>query len=248
MIKEFQRINEQQSTKIYNYREKEEWKQFFLGLMDGGGSIQCNHWKKRYIQYRLVIKLKNHPENVRMLKKLGRIIGGSVRSDKNFILWVENAQRRIGKICKIFCRYPPLTSRLQCQLHFFLECRKRQNVQWMLQERQHKYKERDTRIKKMSARNLEKLDYFPQWCSGWIEAEGCFSPGSFSIGQSCDHYLLETVRRYFAGVNKVRQIKTDFYFWQVYRRSCLEKIARHCLVYPLRGEKVLTFSHWLRQL
>jgi hypothetical protein len=34
-------------------------KKFWVGLMDGDGSIQVNHWRSRYLQYRLVIKLKN---------------------------------------------------------------------------------------------------------------------------------------------------------------------------------------------
>src|SRR6266498_5414355 len=32
--------------------------QFWVGLMDGDGSIQVNHWRKKDLQYRLVIKLQ----------------------------------------------------------------------------------------------------------------------------------------------------------------------------------------------
>lgn len=34
-------------------------KKYFVGLFEGDGSIQVNHWRKKNLQYRLVIKLKN---------------------------------------------------------------------------------------------------------------------------------------------------------------------------------------------
>jgi len=40
---------------------------FWVGLMDGDGSIQVNHWRKKDLQYRLVIKLRHCSENVEML-------------------------------------------------------------------------------------------------------------------------------------------------------------------------------------
>ena len=189
----------------------EAWKQFFLGLMDGNGSIQCNHWKNRYIQYRLVIKLKKQGANMHMLEQIAHHIGGSVRIAGDFVLWVENHQRRIWKICEIFSEYPPLSTRLQCQLRFLQECRQGQSVEWMLQYRENKYQEQESRREKMSLSALQDLEYFPEWCSGFIEAQGCFSSrtkerASFAIGQRGDRYLLENMRHYFAGVNRVRQI------------------------------------------
>ena len=32
------------------------YEQFFLGLLEGDGSIQVNHWKKRSLQFRIIIK------------------------------------------------------------------------------------------------------------------------------------------------------------------------------------------------
>ena len=52
---------------------------FWVGLMDGDGSIQVNHWKFKSLQYRLVIILKNCSENVTMLNIIAKTIGGSVR-------------------------------------------------------------------------------------------------------------------------------------------------------------------------
>src|SRR5579871_5776796 len=56
---------------------------FWVGLMDGDGSIQVNHWRKKSLQYRLVIKLRYCIENMNMLNIIKDSIGGKVRS--NFI-------------------------------------------------------------------------------------------------------------------------------------------------------------------
>lgn len=236
-------------------REKrgEDVKQFFCGLMDGDGSIQCNHWKNKYIQYRLVIKLKKHPLNLSMLREISNHIGGHVRSAGEFLLWVENHQRRIWEICEIFSQYPPLTTRLQCQLQHLHQCREKQSVEWMLAQRAHKWDFQEERRKIMDLLFPERLHYFPHWCSGFIEAEGCFflrTPSDkegiwcFSIGQKGDSFLLKSLARFFQSVNAPRQIGKDFYFWEVYRKSVLHNIVKHCEKYPLRGEKTLSFSRF----
>lgn len=53
---------------------------FWVGLMDGDGSIQVNHWRKQSLQFRLVIKLKYDPENVKMLSLIQTHVGGRVRT------------------------------------------------------------------------------------------------------------------------------------------------------------------------
>jgi hypothetical protein len=52
--------------------------------MDGDGSIQVNHLRKKYIAYRLVIKLSNMYTNFNMLLQIAKVIGGTVHvTDKN---------------------------------------------------------------------------------------------------------------------------------------------------------------------
>ena len=229
--------------KRYNHQEME---QFFVGLMDGDGSIQCNHWKKRAIEYRLVIKLKNTPLNKNMFQEISHHVGGQVRESGPEIHWLENSQARIWKICEIFKRYPPLTSRLICQHHFLQQCHQRGDVHWMLRERQRKYVHQPRVVQEMSAQSLVQRPYFAPWASGWISAEGCFSLGPwatprFSMGKKDDYYLLESFREKFAGLNRVRLVEKNFYHWQVYRKSVLENILAHCHEYPLLGEKRCSF-------
>ena len=85
---------------------------FWVGLMDGDGSIQVNHWKKKTLQYRLVIKLRHCSENVEMLNLISKDIGGKVRIVKNneYVIWVVDSRKSILRIIKIFDTYPPLTS------------------------------------------------------------------------------------------------------------------------------------------
>jgi len=63
-----------------NKKSDEEYiKMFWVGLMEGDGSIQVNHCRKQSLQFRLVIKLSNLPSNYNMLVKIATVIGGSVR-------------------------------------------------------------------------------------------------------------------------------------------------------------------------
>lgn len=79
-------------------------KKFWVGLMDGDGSIQVNHWRFKNLQYRLVIKLKYCSENLKMLNLIACNIGGDVKTvGKNeFIIWVVNDIKKIRQIIQIF--------------------------------------------------------------------------------------------------------------------------------------------------
>ena len=51
--------------------------------MDGDGSIQVNHWRKKNLQYRLVIKLSNLDSNIKMLRIIASHFKGYVRISKD---------------------------------------------------------------------------------------------------------------------------------------------------------------------
>lgn len=219
-------------------------KKFWVGLMDGDGSIQVNHWRYKILQYRLVIKLKNCPENLSMLNLIAFDIGGSVKLvEKNkFVIWVVNNKKYIREIIKIFDTYPPLTSRLRSQLAFMLKCFKVNNVDWYLKTRKFKYL--NSEIKNFDFDS----SYFNEWLSGFIEAEGCFSirttnnNHSFSIGQINDKYILDKIKVYFKVETQIRKVGDKFWVLEVYRKSVLKNIIEHCIKYPLMGEKVLSFN------
>lgn len=52
---------------------------FVVGLIDGDGSLQVNHWRHKILQFRLVVKLADKPPNYEMLCIIASIYGGNVR-------------------------------------------------------------------------------------------------------------------------------------------------------------------------
>ena len=231
--------------------------EFWVGLMEGDGSIQVNHWRKKNIAYRLIIKLKNTPTNEKMLKTISKKIGGRVRisSCLEDVIWVEDNKERIVEIIKIFEKYPPLTARKYCQLEFMKSCLKHNNVELYLKGRDFKYFSAEHYLFKYSS--LKNLPcYFPSWLSGFIEAEGCFSITtkgvlSFSIAQKYERDLIACIRDYFNALNYQVIIRPNELFEiKIYNKECLKKIIQHSTDFPLQGEKkesVEKFKHFLNR-
>jgi len=228
-------------------------KMFWVGLMDGDGSIQVNHWRKQSLQYRLVIKLSNIQSNYNMLVQIAKIIGGTVRvtGKGGDVIWVVNKKQEVEEIIKIYDTYPPLTSKKICQLAFLKTCLTQTSVETYLLNRNFKYHRQLNIIK--SNIDLKIPSYFKGWLSGFIEAEGCFSirksnNHSFSIGQNDDLYLIEAIKLYFESTNKVRNPYGKFYAVEIYKKEVLLKIISHCTNYPLFGEKLESLKKFNQKL
>src|SRR6202046_3112845 len=134
-------------------KNDEHIKMFWVGLMDGDGSIQVNHWRKKSLQFRLVIKLSNIISNYDMLIKIAIVIGGSVRiTGKGLreVIWVVNKKETVIEIIKIFDIYPLLTSRKICQLLFLKRCLLENSVDFYLLNRDNKYTNQKNIIKSFS--------------------------------------------------------------------------------------------------
>lgn len=232
-------------------------KMFWVGLMDGDGSIQVNHWRSKSLQYRLIIKLSNLPSNYNMLVLIAKVIGGHVRiTGKGAdVIWVVNNKDTVKEIIKIFDAYPPLTSKKICQLKFLKTCLLHQgeenSVVHYLSNRDFKYKQQTAIIHTYNYSNTENgitlPRYFNAWLSGFIEAEGCFSirknnSYSFSIGQNDDIYLINSIKEFFNARNKIRTTSSIFYSLEIYKKETLNKIINHCNYYPLLGEKAISLQ------
>lgn len=242
-------VNELFSKKNYN----EYIKMFWVGLMDGDGSIQVNHWRKQSLQYRLVIKLSNIKSNYNMLIKVAKVVGGTVRiTGKGAdVIWVVNKKSEVEEIIKIFDTYPPLTSKKICQLAFLKTCLTETSIKTYLLNRNFKYDKQLTIIKSNS--NINSINYFKEWLSGFIEAKGCFSirksnNHSFSIGQNDDLYLIYAIKQYFGITNKVKNSKGKFYYIEIYKKEILLKIIAHCTYYSLLGEKLESLKKFNQKL
>ena len=240
------------SALIFSRQKDEHIKIFWVGLMDGDGSIQVNHWRKKYLQFRLVIKLSNITSNYNMLIKIAKVIGGNIRiTGKGAeVIWVVNKKETVIEIIKIFETYPLLTSRKLCQLLFLKKCLLENSVDFYLLNRDNKYTPAGliTHKKNIIASLFPQegallfSNYFKSWLSGFIEAEGCFSirknnNHSFSIGQNDDFYLINKIKEYTKATNIVRNPYGNFYSLEIYKKETLKQIIHHFYYYPLLGEK-----------
>jgi hypothetical protein len=60
---------------------------FTLGLLMGDGSFQINHYKKKYLQYRIIIKLKNSKKNIIMLQDIRSYFNiGTININHKYVL------------------------------------------------------------------------------------------------------------------------------------------------------------------
>lgn len=260
----FEKNNKENSIKSEKIENKislnvdEEYiKTFWVGLMDGDGSIQINHWRKQSLQFRLIIKLSYITSNYNMLIKIAKVVGGNVRitGKGKDVIWVVNKKETIQEIIKIFEIYPPLTSKKICQLKFLKECMLRNSVDWYLLNRNNKYYNQQSIINS-DIFGLKKgilPKYFKGWFSGLVEAEGCFSirksnSHSFSIGQNDDLYLLNIIKEYLAATNIVRNPYRNFYSLEIYKKETLKTIIIHFNNYPLLGNKAESFNKWKQKI
>ena len=115
----------------------------------------------------------------------------------------------------------------------------------------------DQRNKKYLFRNIfiQNIDsnYFNEWLSGFIEAEGSFSlrirkNHSFNIGQKNEKFLIEYIKTHFKIQSQVRCIKPNFWIIETYRKSTLLNIIEHCDKYPLLGQKYSSFIKFKKEI
>ena len=216
---------------------------FWVGLMDGNGNIQVNRYREKRLQYRFIIKLNNSELNYNMLIKIAKVIGGTVIiiNNKKEVIWIMDKKEDIVNTREIFMKYPPLTSRLHCQLLFLVDCLDNDSVSRYLKEINSKYNLQPSIIQQLEKEYTLPF-YYANWLSGFIEAKGNFlikTKGNcfFSIEQRKDHYLLNGIKKLFNSSVKVETRHKDYFFIEIYKKENLNQIVNHCIHYPLLGEK-----------
>jgi len=192
--------------------------QFFIGLLEGDGSVQVNHWKKKYLQYRIIIKLKYSDENYKMLAYIRdtlKIMNLHVR--KNWVLLVEDDKKKFRAIRNIIDKHGLILTLKRKQYAFFCYCIDndvkyseylyiKSNLDGWLQG-----STRGDALKHLSANLILTLNSFENWLCGFIEAEGCFSlrksqNHSFSVGQNDGFEVLTAIQSYFQLPNRVTAV------------------------------------------
>lgn len=220
---------------------------FVVGLIDGEGSLQVNHWRRQYLQYRLIVKLKFNNYNIAMLKHIASVYGGKVNTintnSGQFVIWVINDSKVISKtILPLFAQFPPLTTRVTLQLNFLLKAKSGMTITEYFSLRKDKFDSRATITPLFST----LPSYFDSWVSGFIEAEGSFAIRSGSIGfsfstrQLNDLYLMRTILEYFGQSPLAVQVKkgiNPFYFIEIANLKGVTKVVEHLIDNPLQGYK-----------
>ena len=214
-INNFRRIQSylprlQENEEYIDYIEK-----FFVGLLEGDGTITMDYLNDQTKRIRIIIALKNIEENKSMLNTISKYIGGRVvieRKDK-YVTWYATNKTDVNKVIYVLNKYPFLTTRKECQLDFaksFLYSGK--NYKKIISQKEFKILRDNKYNSQVDKLKLKKEcfiapDYFKGWLSGFIEAEGHFklvnkpsgaiSSSQLVIGQNFEEHILKAILIYF---------------------------------------------------
>lgn len=223
---------------------------FWLGLMDAYGSIQVNCFNKNInkntLDYRLFLKLKNIKSNYNMLINIAKVLNGLVIviNNKKDVIWVldlelelepdikENKKNKdnIDNIMYALEKYPPLTSKLQCQLTFFKIYLSNNSAKDYIKTINLKNSNQLSVIRFLNLKFITP-NYFACWLSGFIKAKGCLSITKkschFSIAHG-DYYILDAIKQFFLVTNKIKNSQKNTYILKIYNHKIIKKIINHC--------------------
>jgi len=243
--------------------------QFFVGLLEGDGTITTNisSSSKKSIRVRFIIALNNEINNHSMLKKIQQVVGGRVcieRQDK-YVTWIASSKTDINKVLLILARYPLLTVRKQCQLELAKNCLLYKDTTHFFENRNNMYINKKELLLTLQQDNFTPV-YFPSWLSGFIEAEGNFSlvfknneqtrslkKSAFSIGQNDELHILNKINIYFQSKNKIlkdkkklnsKGIPSEYDYFRLYLYNALSHklLFEHFEKYPLLGQKNVSYK------
>jgi hypothetical protein len=230
--------------------------QFFVGLLEGDGTITVDYLSDRKKRVRIFIALNNLEDNRFMLDLVVRYIGGRIAIERNdrYVTWYATNRIDLAKIFAILARYPLLSTRKQCQLDFakdFINSTKDIAKEEFIKLRGDKYKNQKTMLD-LYDKNFGLPIYFPGWLSGFIESEGHFKlvktanntikSSQFIIGQNNEKHLLKAILTYFnQDSNKISTTlnKKGVIYYKIHLvgKDSRSLLASHFNSYPLLGDK-----------
>jgi LAGLIDADG endonuclease len=204
-------------SKLSDINYEKYIKLFWIGLLEGDGSIIVDILKKpnSYFRVRFCITLKNLKSNLLMLKLIQKVLKGSVRIERKdkYVTWSSSGKKNILELFKLLDKYPLLTSKKQCQFEFAKNCLGQNSAKFISKNRDFKYIKQIDKVVYHNNNFIMPI-YFKYWLSGFIEAEGCFSLkydkrrgksyGQFSIGQNYDYYLIQSINKFFESNNIIQ--------------------------------------------
>ena len=257
-------------SKLFEIDYETYVRQFWVGLLEGDGTINVTTPGANHIRVRMAISLKNLRENAVMLILIQEVLGGTVKIERKaqYVTWIAISKDLIQSLIKLLEKYPLLTTRKQCQLKFAIKCQDNNTRSFLVENREFMYLDQDNLLN-YNNNNFLLPPYFSSWLSGFIEAEGNFRflqdkrrnmqiSGRFNIGQNFEHYIIKAIRDYFGGTNDIQVIisKKEFskkrqllgevkhYYIEMANKSVKWALFAHFNKYPLLGYKLVTYSKW----
>jgi hypothetical protein len=155
-------ISEKSDKELISYIEP-----FFVGLLEGDGTITVDYISDRNKRVRVFIALKNLEANRFMLNLIVKYIGGRVAIERNsrYVTWYATNKTSIAKVLAVLSKYPLLTTRKQCQLNFAKDFVNSTNVlskEEFNRLRDDKYKDQKAMLDSYNKNvSFTKKDYFP---------------------------------------------------------------------------------------
>ncbi len=254
-------ISEKNETELTDYIE-----QFFVGLLEGDGTITVDFINNRSKRVRIFIALKNLEDNRFMLDFIVKYIGGRVAIERKneYVTWYATNKTDLAKVFAILARYPLLSTRKQCQLNFaknFINSTKDISKEEFIRLRNEKYKNQEAMLD-LYDKNFVLTSYFPGWLSGFIESEGHFKlvkaannsikSSQFIIGQNNEKHLLKAILTYFNQEDKkisftLNKEGVTYYKIHLYGEDFRGLLASHFNSYPLLGDKNTKYIEWVNK-
>ena len=253
--------------KRYNNKDidiKDYIEQFFVGLLEGDGSITVDFINNKKKRIRFIIVLNNLKENEEMFDLIIKYIGGRklIERNNNYVTWYATSRTDIAKIFAILAKYPLLTTTKQCQLNFakdYINSNEYITKDKFKKLRNNKFSKQEFLINYYND-NFTIPYYFSGWLSGFIEAEGHFKlvqntktnaihTSQFVIGQNYDKYLMKAILIYFESKNlNVSYVisKSNICYYKIHlsNKDNRDLLNKHLYKYPLLGFKNIQYIWW----
>ena len=225
----------------------------------GDGSFQINHWKKKYLQYRVVIKLKKTPSNLRMLQDLrDQFKYGTIVVDEKTVVWAINHKKQVDSFLKIMITSPLINLKNSTNVKIL---KMLYGIENNISYSEYLSMENEALGEKSTNWNWpferptilttipDLSEDYKWWLSGFVEAEGCFSirknsNQSFSVSQKDGKFIIDSIKTFFEIPNKVLQKKCGTFVLETYNSRCCFQVSNFFENYPLKGEKMVSFSRF----
>lgn len=224
---------------------------FFVGLLEGDGSIQVNQWRKRNLQYRVVIKLKYTLSNHKMLSEIRDDLElFNVHIRHGYVLLVEDDQRKLKKLISLIDDYGGFVLTKVRKRYAFFKYALTRKIRYSEYE---SIKNNESwfgylEILPFSCDEIMKLPLYNDWLCGFVEAESCFSVRengnhSFSIAQKEEEVVIESIKKKFALPNKIQKKANGLFVIETYNRRSLADVITF-FDDKLKGEKQLQVNRF----